>query len=281
MALLGVETPVYAGAHRPLIAEPRHAAHVHGKSGLNGAPRFDHKRTVADGHAVDKLIELADADTWVVALGPLTNLAHAMERDPSWPRRIAGISLMGGSTTFGNATRVAEFNVWADAEAAARVFSCGANIIQCGLNLTHPALHGRCHRRAPCANRPRHALHFAADILEALHERLRELVGRNDAPLHDPCAVLALTHPHLIETQPRAVSVENARRTDPRHDRDGRTHVAAARCAERQRRLPHRCGAGDGRGAPNAHGVASTRRRWLGAGVGLRGQPMRRNPEAP
>ena len=207
MALLGVETPVYAGAHRPLIAEPRHAAHVHGKSGLDGAPRFDHKRTVADGHAVDKLFELADADTWVVALGPLTNLAHAIERDPSWPRRIAGISLMGGSTSFGNATRVAEFNVWADAEAAARVFSCGANIIQCGLNLTHQLCTDAAtverlrEAAAPCAT-------FAADILEALHERLRELVGRNDAPLHDPCAVLALTHPHLIETQPRGVSVE-------------------------------------------------------------------------
>lgn len=207
MALLDAHTPVFAGAHRPLVAEPRHAAQVHGKSGLDGAPRFDHAHTVADGHAVDQLIALADADTWVVALGPLTNLALAIEREPSWPQRIAGISLMGGSTTFGNITRVAEFNVWADPEAAAKVFSCGAKIIQCGLNLTHQlctddAIVQRLRDAAtPVAT-------FAADALQALHGRLRELVGRNDAPLHDPCAVLALTHPHLIETAPRAVSVE-------------------------------------------------------------------------
>ncbi len=207
MALLGADAPVYAGADRPLVAEARHATAVHGESGLEGARRFDHGRAVADGHAVDQLIALADADTWVVALGPLTNLALAIERDPSWPQRVAGISLMGGSTSFGNVTRVAEFNIWADPEAAARVFGCGANIIQCGLNLTHQlCTDGATTQRLSA--RGTAVASFAADILASLHERLRQLAGRDDAPLHDPCAVLALTHPHLMETASRAVSVE-------------------------------------------------------------------------
>ena len=207
MAVLGVDTPVYAGAHRPIAGEAKHAVAVHGESGLAGARRFDHGRAPGEGHAVDRLIELADDDVWVVALGPLTNLALAIQRDPSWPRRVAGVSLMGGSTSFGNVTRVAEFNIWADPEAAAQVFGSGANLIQCGLNLTHQlCTDAATTRRLRSADQPVGT--FAADLLDALHERLRELVGRHDAPLHDPCAVLALTHPELIDTVPRAVSVE-------------------------------------------------------------------------
>ena len=208
-ALLDGDTPVVSGAAKPFVGEPNHAAVVHGESGLGGVDRIVHDRAIAGDDAVGYLLDVAEADITVVAVGPLTNLAHAIERDPTWAKRIAGISIMGGSTDVGNATRVAEFNIYADPEAAAIVFESGAEITMCGLNLTHQfqtsdALAARLRDAAtPKAT-------FAAQIFDNLHERMETLIGRRASAMHDPCAVLAITHPHLLETEPRAVAVELA-----------------------------------------------------------------------
>ena len=79
-ALLDVDTPVVSGAARPLVGEPIHAAVVHGESGLGGVDRIDHERTIAGDDAVGYLLDVAEPDIIVVAVGPLTNLAHAIER---------------------------------------------------------------------------------------------------------------------------------------------------------------------------------------------------------
>ena len=206
-ALLDVDTPVHAGAVRPLVGEPQHAPHVHGESGLGDVTRMEHDKVVASDDGVGFLLDAAAPDVWVVALGPLTNVALAIERDPDWVKRIAGISLMGGSTDVGNVTRVAEFNVYADAEAADRVFRSGADITMCGLNLTHQVM-----TTDAVVERLRGAgtavAGFAAQVFDDLHGRIATLTGLREAALHDPCAVLAVTHPELIETAPRAVSVE-------------------------------------------------------------------------
>ena len=97
-ALLDVHTPVHSGAPRPLAAEPAYAAHVHGESGMGDFEPPAHDRTAAGDDAVSFLLDAAASDLWVVAVGPLTNLALAIERDPAWVKRIAGISIMGGST---------------------------------------------------------------------------------------------------------------------------------------------------------------------------------------
>ena len=206
-ALLDVDTPVHAGAARPLVGEPRHAQIVHGASGLDGVERIEHRRTVESHNAVEFLLDAADKDVWIVAIGPLTNLALALERDPSWVRRIAGISIMGGSATIGNTTRVAEFNIFADPEAAARVFGAGAELRMCGLNLTHQlrttdAIVSRLQSVGTARAR------FAAQVFDYMHLRMESLIGERESALHDPCAVLAVTHPELIEMQPRAVDVE-------------------------------------------------------------------------
>ena len=206
-ALLGADTPVHCGAARPLVGEPAHAAAVHGESGLGGVARLAHQRRPASDDAVGFLLDAADEALWVVAVGPLTNLALALERDPTWGRRLAGISIMGGSTDIGNVTRVAEFNIFADPEAAARVFACGARLTMCGLNLTrqlrsNDALAERLSRTdSPLAQ-------FAAQSFDDLHDRIEGLTGVREAALHDPCAVLAVTHPELLETRRQAVSVE-------------------------------------------------------------------------
>ena len=208
-ALLDVDTPVVSGAAKPLVGEPVHAAVVHGESGLGGVDRIVHERAIAGDDAVGYLLDVAEADINVVAVGPLTNLAHAIERDPTWAKRIAGISIMGGSTDVGNATRVAEFNIFADPEAAAVVFESGAEITMCGLNLTHQfQTSDTLTERLRDAATPKAT--FAAQIFDNLHERMETLIGRRASAMHDPCAVLAITHPHLLETEPRAVAVELA-----------------------------------------------------------------------
>ena len=206
-ALLDVDTPVHGGAPRPLAGEPTYAGHVHGESGMGDFEAPAHDRTVASDDAVSFLLDAAEPDLWVVAVGPLTNLALAIERDPAWVKRIAGISIMGGSTAGGNVTATAEFNIYADPEAAARVFSSGAAIVKCGLNLTHQvqtsdALAAQLRAAGTPLGR------FAAQVFDFLHGVMEELLGERASALHDPCAVLAVTHPELFEFAPRAVGVE-------------------------------------------------------------------------
>ena len=207
VAALGVDTPVFEGAARPLRGEPVHAAAVHGENGLGGVDRIPHDRRPEPGSAVDWLLEVAAPDVWIVPLGPLTNIAQAIDRDPAWVRRIAGISLMGGSAGPGNTTPAAEFNIYADPHAAAQVFASGAEIVMSGLNLTHQlrtddAIVARLRRSpAPLAK-------LAAQAFTHLHDRMETFTGSRTAALHDPCAVLAVTHPQLIDVEPRAVSVE-------------------------------------------------------------------------
>jgi inosine-uridine nucleoside N-ribohydrolase len=144
-----------------------------------------------------------------VAIGPLTNVARAIERDPGFVQRLAGISIMGGSTAGGNATAAAEFNVWADPEAADVVFRSGARMRLCGLNLTHQLkTSAALLARIEALDTPR--ARCAAQVVRYLHGRMLELRGEATAALHDPCAVLAVTHPELFEFRRRPVAVELA-----------------------------------------------------------------------
>ena len=208
--LLGHDAPVHQGAARPLLAPPVHAGYVHGESGLDGANLPEPERAVAGEDAVAFIVETARAreGVWLVPTGPLTNIALALRRAPDLPDRIAGISLMGGSATVGNRTAVAEFNIWADPEAAAVVFGYGGPLIQAGLHLTHElqttperlaALRAMPNRLGPLLGQ---LLEFFATTYITRHE------GFVGAPVHDVCAVLALTHPDLFTRGAAHVVVE-------------------------------------------------------------------------
>lgn len=206
-AVIGVDTPIHAGATRPLMGVPQHAPHVHGESGLGTVTRTVHDRKAESDDGVGFLLEAADRDTWIVALGPLTNLALAIRRDPDWVDRIAGISLMGGSTDMGNVTPAAEFNIYADPEAADQVFRSGGKITMCGLNLTRQVMTtNRVIRRL--RDKTSTVAMFAAQVFEDLHARIELITGFHGAALHDPCAVLAVTHPKLFGFVSRSVEVE-------------------------------------------------------------------------
>jgi inosine-uridine nucleoside N-ribohydrolase len=209
--LIGSHVEVHRGAERPLVAEPRHAAYVHGESGLDGADLPEPSRGPASHDAVGFIIDTCRTNegTWLVPTGPLTNIALALRSAPDLASRIAGISLMGGGT-FGNRTAVAEFNIWADPEAAAIVFDYGGPLIMSGLNVTHQlqATPSRINQvRAlpgPLANVLADLLEFFTNIYVSRHDNM--LGGA----VHDPCAVLALTHPMLFEHRPSHVVVETA-----------------------------------------------------------------------
>jgi inosine-uridine nucleoside N-ribohydrolase len=211
--LFGIDVPVHAGADRPLVGEAKHAESIHGITGLDGPERPPLTRAAADGHAVDALIELTRQhdDVWLVATGPFTNVAQALTRDPGLARRVRGIAVMGGSTSFGNWSPVAEFNVVGDPEAAAVVLACGAEIRMIGLNASHQVLVDAARtERLRVGGTPQAT--FIAGLYDFFRATYRRVYAMDAAPMHDPCAVLAALQPELFEMHARHVEVETAGR---------------------------------------------------------------------
>jgi inosine-uridine nucleoside N-ribohydrolase len=210
---LALPTTVHSGAARPLVAEPKFAGFVHGESGLDGAdlPVPTHG---ADGNdAVAFIIETCRAEPGIllVPTGPLTNIALAMRAAPDLVDHIAGISLMGGGT-FGNRTPLAEFNIWADPDAAAIVFGSGVDITMAGLDVTHQFLVTPDRiDQVGAMGEP-----FTDMITDLFRFFSKNYISRHDeirgAALHDPLAVMAITHPFLFEAFDRHVTVETAGR---------------------------------------------------------------------
>ena len=209
--VLGLSVPIHAGADRPLAGELRTAEAIHGQSGLDGPPHPADVGDVDSRDAVRFLIDTVRAHpepVWLIATGPLTNVAKAFLAAPDLPGRLAGVSLMGGSLGRGNVTAAAEFNVFVDPEAADVVFRSGARIVMAGLHLTHQWPIGP-RQVARLRTLEGHAAHFCADLLAhygAAYARAYD--GLAEGPLHDPLAVLAVTHPDLFARQARHVVVE-------------------------------------------------------------------------
>lgn len=210
--LAGLDIPVHAGADRPLLVPAAHAPRAHGATGLDGPPRPDVHLAAASDDAVGCIIETVRAhdDVWLVPVGPLTNIALAVRQAPDIVGRVAGISLMGGSVGPGNVTPTAEFNVWADPHAAQIVFAAGVPLVRmAGLNLTHQLCVGPDESAALRAQGGM-VPEFVASLFDFYLAGYRERAGLDAAPMHDPCAVLAVTHPELFAFGARHVDVETA-----------------------------------------------------------------------
>lgn len=209
--LLGIDVAVHAGSARPLVAEPKFAAFVHGESGLDGAD-LPEPTTPLDGtDAVSFIVDTCRRvdDVWLVPVGPLTNIALALRSAPDVAERIAGISLMGGGT-FGNRTPMGEFNVWADPEAAAIVFSYGGPLVMAGLDVTH-RLQATPERIARIGALTGRLAALFADLFGFFSDNYRsrhDAGSMEGAAVHDPLAVLALAHPELFDRVRRHVVVE-------------------------------------------------------------------------
>jgi purine nucleosidase/non-specific riboncleoside hydrolase len=130
LAVAGADIPVHVGAAEPLAQPIIHARHIHGEDGLGGAPRPDRTAEPAGGDAVGFLVTtfreaVAEGERVdILMIGPLTNLALALRRDPAISAGIGRLTIMGGTVYGrGNTTPAAEFNIYADPEAAAAVFA--------------------------------------------------------------------------------------------------------------------------------------------------------------
>jgi inosine-uridine nucleoside N-ribohydrolase len=201
--------PVAAGCDRPLLRELVTAGEVHGASGLDGVDWPDERTPVASTHAVDLIVDLVMAspgEVTLVPIGPLTNVAMALRREPAIARAVREVVLMGGSFSRGNQTPAAEFNIYVDPEAAAMVFAAGWPLTMIGLDLTHQAL-----------VTPEVAERVAAlgtPVATTVTRMLRFYASRaslpGGVPLHDPCAVARVITPSLIECRDAFVAVETS-----------------------------------------------------------------------
>lgn len=211
--LLGLDVPIHAGASRPLLAEPSFGSFVHGESGLDGADLPEPTTPLDGDDAPGFIVEVVrqHPGCWLVPVGPLTNIALALRADDTLASRVAGISLMGGGT-FGNRTPVAEFNIWADPEAAAIVFRSGIPLVMAGLDVTYQ-FQATPPRIAAVRALPGLLPAIFADLFEFFSDNYR---SRHDpgsiegAAVHDPLAVLAITRPELFTRTPRHVDVETS-----------------------------------------------------------------------
>ena len=207
--LLDINTAVHRGASTPIASEPAFASEVHGEDGLGGIELPEPSRPATSERAIEFLLDNVEPDIWVVAIGPLTNIAQVLARDKNWFDRIAGLSVMGGGAYGGNVTAAAEFNVYFDPEAADIVFRAGGKTLMSGLNLTHQVQISEVdlkevNRSSTDSPRTR----FIDENFVRLIARLRNLTGASEVAMHDPCAVLAVTHPELFDFVPREIAVE-------------------------------------------------------------------------
>jgi pyrimidine-specific ribonucleoside hydrolase len=132
------DIPVAAGARRPLLEAPRAASHVHGEGGLGTLRLPPSERTALPISSIElmhNLIRQSEHPVTLVALAPQTNLALLLRQYPDVVDNIERIVFMGGSASVGNATAVAEFNVWHDPEAAAVVLDSGVPTFMYGLDV--------------------------------------------------------------------------------------------------------------------------------------------------
>lgn len=205
---LGMRVPVARGAGRPLVRQPRTAADVHGSSGLGDAVLPAAKSELDGRHAVDYLIDTlagSPGEISLVAVGPLTNIALALGKEPriaDWAREFV---IMGGSYTRGNNTPAAEFNIAADPEAAAAVFAAPWDPVMVGLDLTHQA-RATVDVRASLGSLGRLESELITPCLDLYgrHEKYRD----EGPAVHDVCAVAYAIDPNLLRTVSARVDVE-------------------------------------------------------------------------
>lgn len=208
------DIPIYAGCDEPLVRKLVTAEGVHGGNGLEGIPFHSPRTALQDIHAVDAFIDrirnAAKDEISLCAIGPLTNIAMALKKAPDIRKKLKQIVMMGG-TYFeaGNVSPVAEFNFFADPQAAAVVFSSGIPIVVLPLDVTHKVCSNQ-ERIAALRSLPNFCGPIVADILTSYGRYDRERFGLQGGPLHDPCAIAWLIEPDLFAGKDVYVAIETS-----------------------------------------------------------------------
>lgn len=206
------EVPIFAGCDCPLERKLVTAEYVHGKTGLDGIALPEPEMALQERHAVDFLIETLRSEpagsVTLCPLGPLTNIATALQRAPDIAARISEIVLMGGAYfEVGNTTPAAEFNIHVDPQAAEIVFRSGVPLVVMPLDVTHKALTTRARVEAfrNLGTPVGHAVASWTDFFERFD---MAKYGSEGAPLHDPCVIAYLLKPDLFTGRHINVEIE-------------------------------------------------------------------------
>ncbi len=206
------DIPVFAGADRPLLREPRPVPEIHGETGIDGWNWPPAARPVEPRHAVDWIIETImtnpPGSVTLVALAPQTNVALALRRAPAIAERLAKIVLMGGGFfEGGNSTPAAEYNILVDPEAASIVFGAGVSLTAVPIDCTHsaPAPVGWSTELEALGTEIGRA---CAGMMRFFEQYGNKKYGTSSRPLHDAVAVGALLWPELFEGRLCPVEIE-------------------------------------------------------------------------
>ena len=205
------DMPVYAGCSRPILRPLVTAEHVHGKTGLDGVDFAEPTMPLQDQHGVDFIIDtlLAQppATVTLCPLGPLTNIALAMIKEPKIIEHIKEIVLMGGAIAQGNTTPAAEFNIYVDPHAARVVFEAGVKLTMIGLDVTHQALATE-QRLTVIKELNTPVSEAVVGLLDFFNRYDTKRYGIPGAPLHDPCVIAYLLKPELFSGKDCYVRIE-------------------------------------------------------------------------
>lgn len=196
-----LDIPVAMGAKQPLIRKLVVGGEVvHGSSGLEGPvlPEcgFEPSKLTALELLI-RTIEESEEKVTLVPIGPLTNIATLLIVRPDLKKKIERLSIMGGGAYMGNWTPAAEYNIWADPEAAKVVFNSGLPIIMSGLDVTHKAYITREENEVLRAQGNELSV-FAAELIDYFSRYHYEVEGFPGCTMHDPTAIAVLLHPEIF-----------------------------------------------------------------------------------
>lgn len=211
LELAGIEgVPVAAGAASPLVGTAPNAAHVHGKSGLDGHDLPEPKQQPVPEHAIDVIIETArqhKGELVLAVIGPATNIALALLKEPRLASWVREVTVMGGSAGGGNMTPAAEFNAYCDPEAQAALYAANWPVRMVGVDITRTVGIDAARIETLRASGRRTA-GVIADLLTFYMSRQRERTGATLAPMHDACALIPLLDPACMDYVETRVEVE-------------------------------------------------------------------------
>lgn len=206
------DVPIAAGRARPLRRDPIIAGEIHGASGLDGVD-WDEPSVPQDPRdGVELIVERAlagDRPLTIVAVGPLTNVAAALQAAPEIAGRIERISIMGGAIGLGNWTPSAEFNIHVDPEAADVVLGSGVPITLVPLEITHLALASdEVLGRIEALGTP--VARVSVALMRYFAETYRQVFGFPHPAVHDPVAVAAVIAEEIVGTRHLNVAIDTS-----------------------------------------------------------------------